>query len=250
MPAHVVISLRKLNGRCNPGSADQITTTLATLLSEFFKWSERSVFWNDDSRMNVDPFEGQQMSFFEQDWNFKVRYFDSFGRVYSKIHVQRSGKKLKIFRQLAELQLEHNAEIKSTIDLAWGVQHNKHKKKEVQDLPPDPSDPRSKERLQLIPIGQDTQRKRYWVVDGPCMLFYSLNFCICAYLRCVTAPVSIFVRNSGVCRPVLISSSTPVTYLFYHFCRFTTDICLHKSLEDGSFLPDNLVNTGGIYCHH
>jgi hypothetical protein len=104
-----------------------------------------------------------------------------------------------------ELQLEHNAEIKSMIDLAWGVQHNKHKKKEAQDVPPDPSDPRSKERLQLIPIGQDTQRKRYWIVDGPCMFFLSFNFCICAYLRGVTLPISIFFQNSGVCRPVLIS---------------------------------------------
>lgn len=34
--------------------------------------------------------------------------------------------------------------------------------------PLDPSDPKSQERLQLLPIGQDMQRKRYWVADGPC----------------------------------------------------------------------------------
>lgn len=74
-----------------------------------------------------------------------------------------------------ELQLEHNAEIKTTIDLAWGVQHNKHKKKEAQDAPPDPTDPKSKQKLQLVPIGQDTQRKRYWVVDGPCTFLFETS---------------------------------------------------------------------------
>ena len=89
-----------------------------------------------------------------------------------------------MLRQLVELQLEHNADIKNTIDLAWGVQHNKHKKKEAQDLPPDPTDPKSKPRLQLVPIGQDMQRKRYWVVDGPCLFpFETLISAICAYLR-------------------------------------------------------------------
>lgn len=84
-------------------------------------------------------------------------------------------------RQLVELQLEHNADIKNSIDLAWGVQHNKHRKKEFQDPPPDPSDPMSKENLQLIPIGQDTQRKRYWVVDGPCT--FSTSMLQFPYLR-------------------------------------------------------------------
>lgn len=73
-----------------------------------------------------------------------------------------------------ELQLEHNADIKTTIDLAWGVQHNKHKKKEAQDIPPDPTDPKSKQNLQLVPIGQDMQRKRYWVVDGKCPFLFEI----------------------------------------------------------------------------
>lgn len=83
-----------------------------------------------------------------------------------------------------ELQLEHNADIKNTIDLAWGVQHNKHKKKEAQDLPPDSNDPKSKQNLQLVPIGQDMQRKRYWVVDGQCPFPFENSISrICAYLH-------------------------------------------------------------------
>lgn len=100
-----------------------------------------------------------------------------------------------MLRQLVELQLEHNAEIKNTIDLAWGVQHNKHKKREAQDVPPDPSDPKSKQKLQLNPIGQDIQRKRYWVVDGPCIFFQYSNPSICAYLGGDAPPIVIIFVN-------------------------------------------------------
>lgn len=75
---------------------------------------------------------------------------------------------LKVLRQLVELQLCHSAEIKSLIDRAWGVVHNKHKKAEMTPDKPPPEDPHSQENLQMIPVGQDKDRKRYWVVDGPC----------------------------------------------------------------------------------
>jgi len=177
MFAHVPVFLRTSDGRLR--SADQITPTVASLLAEYFKTSERTVFWNDDLKLNVDPFDGIQGNFFMQDWDFKVRPIYLFRRVYPRLIPSISTIQLKVLRQLVELQLEHNAEIKNTIDLAWGVQHNKHKKREAQDVPPDPSDPKSKQNLQLNPIGQDTQRKRYWVVDGPCIFF---QYCICAYL--------------------------------------------------------------------
>jgi hypothetical protein len=85
---------------------------------------------------------------------------------------------LKILRQLVELQLAYSPEIKAAIDRAWGVQHNKHKKNQVPLPPLDPEDPMSRERLALLPIGQDSQRKRYWVADGPCtvVLLLSLSF--------------------------------------------------------------------------
>ena len=180
--------LRMSDGR---RSADQITPTVATLLAECCKTSERTVFWNDDLKLNVDPFLRIEGNFFMQDWDFKVSSKYMFGRVYCQIHIPHSAAQLKVLRQLVELQLEHNVEIKNTIDLAWGVQHNKHKKKEAQDAPPDPSDPKSKQRLQLNPIGQDTQRKRYWVVDGPCIFSSIPQFCICAYLGDDAAPIFI-----------------------------------------------------------
>jgi hypothetical protein len=54
-------------------SMDQISTTVATVLSEYFKSSERTMFWNDDFKINVDPFEGMETGFFATDWDFKVR---------------------------------------------------------------------------------------------------------------------------------------------------------------------------------
>ncbi|KAG5651419.1 hypothetical protein H0H81_008703 [Sphagnurus paluster] len=127
-------------------STDQISATVAAVLADYFKSSERTIFWNDDLRMNIDPFEGLEGGFFTADWDFK----------------------LKILRQLVELQLSHNVEIKAIIDRAWGVSQNKHKKKDAATAPPDPSDPKSQESLQLVPIGQDSRRKRYWIADGPC----------------------------------------------------------------------------------
>ena len=82
------------------------------------------------------------------------------------LHCRTPSIQLKILRQLVELQLCHSPEIKAIIDRAWGVIHNKHKKTETQSIPPPPGDPHSQERLQLIPLGQDKERKRYWVVDG------------------------------------------------------------------------------------
>lgn len=71
-----------------------------------------------------------------------------------------------------ELQLQHSAEIKATIDRAWGVTQNKYKKKDATNAPPDISDLRSRENLQLVPLGQDYTRKRYWVVDGSCVVHF------------------------------------------------------------------------------
>lgn len=84
-----------------------------------------------------------------------------------------------------ELQLCHAPEIKGYIDRAWGVVHNKHKKNQTTLPPLDPADPKSQENLQLVPIGQDAQRIRYWIADGPCTFIVesysaaSIFACIC-----------------------------------------------------------------------
>lgn len=83
-----------------------------------------------------------------------------------------------------ELQLCHNPDIKGKIDRAWGVSQNKHKKKDAATAPPDPTDPYSQDNLQLVPIGQDSSRKRYWVADSTCYSpsFVMLHIRICVYL--------------------------------------------------------------------
>lgn len=76
------------------------------------------------------------------------------------------GHQLRILRMLVELQLTYSPEIKETIDRAWGVVHNKHRKRDTLPAPLDPSDPHSFERLSTAPIGQDNNRIRYWAFDG------------------------------------------------------------------------------------
>ncbi|CAL1695005.1 unnamed protein product [Somion occarium] len=134
-------------------SSDVISSTVASLLQEYFKSSERTVFWNDELKMNEDPFHSLPNGFWSADWDLKLR----------------------ILRQLVELQLCHSAEVKALIDRAWGVIHNKHKKHETTSAPPPPNDPHSMENLQLIPLGQDKERKRYWVIDDSPRVYISTN---------------------------------------------------------------------------
>ena len=56
-----------------------ITSTVAALLQEYFKTPERSVFWDDALKVNVDPFQEIEGSFFAASWDTKVRY-DAFPR--------------------------------------------------------------------------------------------------------------------------------------------------------------------------
>ena len=53
-----------------------ITSTVAALLQEYFKTSERSVFWDDALKANVDPFQEVEGSFFAASWDTKVRLGD------------------------------------------------------------------------------------------------------------------------------------------------------------------------------
>lgn len=98
-----------------------------------------------------------------------------------------------------ELQLVHSNEIKALIDRAWGVIHNKHKKHEITPAPPPPEDPYSMENLLLVPLGQDCQRKRYWVIDGQYILLISLSFqlfaCICAEQRTCVRHIAVLLHD-------------------------------------------------------
>lgn len=129
---------------------------------------------------------------------------------------------------MVELQLTHSAGIKSLIDHAWGVGHVKQKKKEPSDVPiPDPSDPFSREKLSFSPVGQDSSRKRYWVVDGVYTPFFSILVifvCICAdpiYSMCSLTFPMLRRSPSGILSQItmsglpmlLIRSDSPRVYV-------------------------------------
>lgn len=71
-------------------------------------------------------------------------------------------------RQFVDWQLVYCTRIKDIIDKAWGVRAAKHQKKSEKEMhaPPPPEDPNSRESLRIQPFGQDSSRKRYWIVDG------------------------------------------------------------------------------------
>ncbi|KAL0068672.1 hypothetical protein AAF712_004388 [Marasmius tenuissimus] len=143
----------KVEGLETPMDADQLSSTVSSVLADAFKGSERTVFWDEDLKMNVDPFQQLEGGFWSASWNLK----------------------LKILRQLVELQLTHSPEIKGKIDRAWGVHHNKNKKKDSPTAPPPPEDPESQQNLQLLPLGQDISRKRYWAADLSPRIYVSTN---------------------------------------------------------------------------
>ncbi|KAG1783504.1 hypothetical protein EV702DRAFT_1190527 [Suillus placidus] len=134
-------------------SLDQISATLNAVLADAFKASERTVFWDDEIRANLNPFADLEGGFFAADWDLK----------------------LQVLRQLVELQLTHSIDIKSTVDRAWGVMQNKHKKKDPETAPPESNDSKSQQNLQLVPLGQDAQRRRYWVADDSPRIYVSTN---------------------------------------------------------------------------
>lgn len=53
-------------------SVDQISSTLSNVLTDAFKGSERTVFWDDQLGANVDPFAKLEGGIFTADWDLKV----------------------------------------------------------------------------------------------------------------------------------------------------------------------------------
>ncbi|KDQ20327.1 hypothetical protein BOTBODRAFT_27751 [Botryobasidium botryosum FD-172 SS1] len=134
--------------------AARLPKHLAAVMDELSRSSERGVWWNETTRENVNPLAGTD-GFFSLDWNLK----------------------LEILRQLVEWQLVHATHIRSLIDTAWGVKAAKHKKRQEGEdrVPPPSGDPNSMENLRMIPFGQDSKRKRYWVVDDSPRIYSSTN---------------------------------------------------------------------------
>ncbi|KIP05348.1 hypothetical protein PHLGIDRAFT_30978 [Phlebiopsis gigantea 11061_1 CR5-6] len=134
-------------------SSDVISSTISALMQEHLRGGERGVFWDDGRKMNVDPLSGLEKGFWSATWDLKLR----------------------ILRQLVELQLSFSPVIKRMLDRAYGVVHNKHKKAETTESRPPPDDPFSQENLQLIALGQDIHRKRYWITDDSPRVYSSTN---------------------------------------------------------------------------
>jgi hypothetical protein len=49
-----------------------LNETLASVLSEYFKTSERSVFWDDSLQKNMNPLTKATPDFFSAEWDVKV----------------------------------------------------------------------------------------------------------------------------------------------------------------------------------
>ena len=45
---------------------------MAGVVQDYLKTSERTVFWDDALRVNVDPFQGTPNGFFAAEWDLKV----------------------------------------------------------------------------------------------------------------------------------------------------------------------------------
>jgi hypothetical protein len=128
--------------------------SVVAVLADLCKTTEQTCFWDSDESRNKDPFKDVEGGFFALEWD----------------------QRLLVLRTLVDLQLVHSADIKNKIDLAYGVLHTaKGKKKDNLPDFPEPSDPDSRERLEVSPLGQDIARTRYWVLDDSSRLYTSTN---------------------------------------------------------------------------
>ncbi|KAG8906743.1 hypothetical protein FRB99_006234 [Tulasnella sp. 403] len=136
---------------------DNVDTLLKSILVQFCKSKERTVWWDDNVKANIHPFVDTPPDFFALSWQDR----------------------LAILRQLVDWQLTHSS-VKDVIDVAWEVKYQRKKKKTNKTLaaefaPPDADDPMSLVNLRMIPIGQDTWRVRYWMIDDSPRVWTSPN---------------------------------------------------------------------------
>ncbi|KAG8832473.1 hypothetical protein FRC17_001294 [Serendipita sp. 399] len=139
-------------------SSDQIPSTLSSVLHEFLKDKDRprarTVFWNYEQDMNCMPAKDTEGELWSYSWEVK----------------------LDILRQLVDWQLEYSASVRDLIDTAWQYRHKSHKKKVEPPKPaPEPGEPGSRESLQVVPLGQDQNRLRFWAADDSPRLYTSTN---------------------------------------------------------------------------
>lgn len=135
--------------------------------------TERSVWWSATRRFNdvsflLDPSKG---FFFTAEVDLKVggavthASRVAFRLTRASIFVLQ----LKTLRQLVEWQLVHCDSIKKVIDDAWGIKHHITSKSKLKAMAKSQKvvakEEPTREDLELIPIGMDNDRKRYWITD-------------------------------------------------------------------------------------
>ena len=53
-------------------SSDVISITVAAILQEFLRTNERTVFWDEEKKVNTDPFRDLNNGFWGATWDLKV----------------------------------------------------------------------------------------------------------------------------------------------------------------------------------
>ncbi|QRV83316.1 hypothetical protein RhiJN_11332 [Ceratobasidium sp. AG-Ba] len=150
-----VLSRFVLNLR--PGSRNTgpnlIARTTQTLLEEFLRTTERSIWWDDGMAKNMDPFEKHKGDLFTLPWETK----------------------LLILRQLVDYQLQHSVLIRDIIDTVWGARPMKHRKGAKKEAPSPAAEGYTKKQLMIEPLGQDRTRRRFWTLDDSTRVYVSGN---------------------------------------------------------------------------
>lgn len=54
-------------------STDQLSDTVSAVFADYMKTTERSVFWDDEQKKNINPFRTMEEGIFTASWDMKVR---------------------------------------------------------------------------------------------------------------------------------------------------------------------------------
>ena len=119
---------------------------------------------------------------------------------------------------LVELQLTHCQSIRDTINKAWNIGVNTHKKKEKEAPAPAENSGPSQHSLATVPIATDASRLRYWHFDGELLG------------RCIRHMSDELYCYSGLHQTAVLCISSGD----FRTCdsRLATVVCIRKPLEN------------------
>ncbi|KAG8928350.1 hypothetical protein FRC02_007042 [Tulasnella sp. 418] len=156
--------LKNLSPTCDV-RPQHLEQTLRSVVAFYCSSKERSIWWKSSQDANFSPLNTNNL-FFSSSWETK----------------------LEVLRQLVEWQLTNCPHVKALIDNAWGVKHHhkakegaaiapptKTKKSHTQNSSKSPDEIPTKEILELVPLGLDSSRIRYWITDDSPRIWSSGN---------------------------------------------------------------------------